>query len=50
MLAGAVLGFLVFNMNPASIFLGDGGSLFVGFMLSGFVLEKHPGSRIRLTR
>ena len=42
MLAGAVLGFLVFNMNPASIFLGDGGSLFVGFMLSGFVLAEAP--------
>ena len=33
-LAGALLGFLVFNFNPASIFLGDGGSLWVGFMLA----------------
>lgn len=41
-LAGAVLGFLVFNMNPASIFLGDCGSLFVGFMLSAFVLAEAP--------
>jgi UDP-GlcNAc:undecaprenyl-phosphate/decaprenyl-phosphate GlcNAc-1-phosphate transferase len=41
-LAGAVLGFLVFNMNPASIFLGDGGSLFVGFMLSAFVMAEVP--------
>jgi UDP-GlcNAc:undecaprenyl-phosphate/decaprenyl-phosphate GlcNAc-1-phosphate transferase len=41
-LAGAVLGFLVFNMNPASIFLGDCGSLFVGFMLSTFVLAEAP--------
>lgn len=41
-LAGCVLGFLVFNFNPASIFLGDSGSLFVGFMLSGLVLaESH---------
>ena len=39
-LGGAMLGFLVFNFNPASIFLGDGGSLFVGFMLSGFVLAE----------
>ena len=35
-LAGALLGFLVFNFNPASIFLGDGGSLWTGFMLACF--------------
>lgn len=33
-LAGALAGFLLFNFNPASIFLGDGGSLWVGFMLA----------------
>jgi UDP-GlcNAc:undecaprenyl-phosphate GlcNAc-1-phosphate transferase len=32
---GAVLGFLVFNVNPASIFMGDCGSLFIGFFLGG---------------
>jgi UDP-GlcNAc:undecaprenyl-phosphate/decaprenyl-phosphate GlcNAc-1-phosphate transferase len=32
-LAGALLGFLRFNFNPASIFLGDCGSLTVGFLL-----------------
>lgn len=31
--AGACLGFLVWNWNPASIFLGEGGSLFTGFVL-----------------
>jgi UDP-GlcNAc:undecaprenyl-phosphate GlcNAc-1-phosphate transferase len=31
---GALLGFLVFNFNPASIFMGDAGSLFIGFMLA----------------
>ncbi|MCF8145065.1 MAG: glycosyl transferase [Deltaproteobacteria bacterium] len=31
---GAVSGFLVFNFNPASIFMGDAGSLFVGFVLA----------------
>lgn len=41
-LAGSVLGFLVFNFNPASIFLGDSGSLFIGFMLSGLVLAEPP--------
>jgi UDP-GlcNAc:undecaprenyl-phosphate GlcNAc-1-phosphate transferase len=33
--AGAVIGFLVFNFNPASIFMGDCGSLFLGFFLGG---------------
>src|SRR5262249_53568087 len=32
-LAGAVLGFLKFNFNPATIFLGDCGSLFIGFTI-----------------
>jgi UDP-GlcNAc:undecaprenyl-phosphate GlcNAc-1-phosphate transferase len=35
---GAVLGFLVFNFNPASIFMGDCGSLFLGFFLGGVAL------------
>jgi UDP-GlcNAc:undecaprenyl-phosphate GlcNAc-1-phosphate transferase len=39
-LAGANLGFLLFNFNPASIFLGDSGSLFIGFMLSGLVMSE----------
>ncbi|HUE89953.1 MAG TPA: MraY family glycosyltransferase [Vicinamibacterales bacterium] len=33
-LVGAALGFLVFNFSPASIFLGDGGSLVFGFVLA----------------
>ena len=32
-LVGGCLGFLVFNWHPAKIFLGEGGSLFIGFML-----------------
>ena len=39
-LAGANLGFLVFNFNPASIFLGDSGSLFIGFSLSALVMSE----------
>lgn len=31
---GSTLGFLVHNFNPASIFLGDSGSMFLGFMIS----------------
>lgn len=37
-LAGAVAGFLVFNFHPASIFLGDSGSLFLGFTLASLSL------------
>ena len=33
-LVGAALGFLVYNFAPASIFLGDGGSLVFGFVLA----------------
>ncbi len=33
-LAGAILGFLRFNFNPASIFLGDSGSYLLGFILA----------------
>ena len=34
-LAGAALGFLKYNFNPAEIFMGDTGSMFLGFMLAG---------------
>jgi UDP-GlcNAc:undecaprenyl-phosphate GlcNAc-1-phosphate transferase len=37
-LAGASLGFLPFNMYPARIFLGDTGSMFLGFLLAGLGL------------
>lgn len=37
-LAGAILGFLRFNFNPATIFLGDSGSLCIGFLLSALAL------------
>lgn len=33
-LAGATLGFLPYNFYPAKIFMGDGGSLYLGFMLA----------------
>ncbi len=33
-LLGACIGFLVYNFNPASIFMGDTGSLFLGFILA----------------
>src|SRR5262249_58021808 len=37
-LAGSVAGFLWFNFNPASIFMGGCGAMFLGFTLSGTAL------------
>ena len=37
-LAGAALGFLRYNFPPASIFMGDTGSLFIGALLAGLVI------------
>jgi len=46
--AGALLGFLIFNHNPASIFMGDCGSLFIGFFLaSSALLSGSGGGRSR---
>ncbi|MBI1737073.1 MAG: hypothetical protein HYR51_18030 [Candidatus Rokubacteria bacterium] len=42
-LAGAALGFLVFNFHPASIFMGDSGSMFLGFALAGTALLSEYG-------
>ena len=38
-LAGGGLGFLPFNFHPAKIFMGDGGALFLGFMLAALSIE-----------
>jgi UDP-GlcNAc:undecaprenyl-phosphate GlcNAc-1-phosphate transferase len=36
--AGGALGFLLYNFNPARIFMGDSGSMYLGFTLSGITL------------
>lgn len=38
-IAGACLGFLVHNWHPATIFMGDAGSLFLGFLLAALTLR-----------
>src|SRR5205085_439524 len=38
-LSGALIGFLRYNFNPASIFLGDSGSLLIGFTLAALSLQ-----------
>jgi UDP-GlcNAc:undecaprenyl-phosphate GlcNAc-1-phosphate transferase len=47
MFAGALLGFLIYNSNPASIFMGDCGSMFVGFFLASSALINLTGGRTR---
>lgn len=41
-LAGSILGFLLFNFPPASIFMGDSGSLFLGFTLAILAIARQP--------
>jgi UDP-GlcNAc:undecaprenyl-phosphate/decaprenyl-phosphate GlcNAc-1-phosphate transferase len=41
--AGATCGFLVFNCHPASIFMGDAGSLFLGFTLALLAVRSGAG-------
>lgn len=36
--AGSLVGFLLFNLRPASVFLGDCGSLFIGFVMASVTL------------
>lgn len=52
-LAGSLLGFLRFNQRPARIFLGDTGSLFIGFMLGALTMlvsySTHNGRLTLLT-
>jgi UDP-GlcNAc:undecaprenyl-phosphate GlcNAc-1-phosphate transferase len=43
-LAGVIFGFLRYNFHPASIFLGDSGSLFIGFLLSALALASSQKS------
>ena len=43
---GSTLGFLVYNFNPASIFMGDTGSMFLGFMISVIALLGYKGTTV----
>jgi UDP-GlcNAc:undecaprenyl-phosphate GlcNAc-1-phosphate transferase len=48
LISAAILGFLCYNFAPASIFLGDSGSLFLGFMLAsiGILAVQSPSGAI----
>jgi len=45
--AGALAGFLIYNFPPAKIFMGDAGSMFIGFLLAALTIQAqyyHEGS------
>ncbi|MGB0371573.1 MAG: MraY family glycosyltransferase [Opitutales bacterium] len=46
---GALFGFLAFNRHPASIFMGDSGSLFLGFLLATFMLPIEENAKLQFS-
>ncbi len=48
-LAGALLGFLRYNFNPASIFMGDGGSYFIGYAIAALAILGSLKSQVGAT-
>jgi UDP-GlcNAc:undecaprenyl-phosphate GlcNAc-1-phosphate transferase len=49
-LLGACIGFLFYNFNPARIFMGDTGSLFLGFMLAAVGIKlRFPANSVFVT-
>jgi UDP-GlcNAc:undecaprenyl-phosphate GlcNAc-1-phosphate transferase len=49
-ISGACIGFLPFNVGPATVFLGDGGTLFLGFVLASLALTLDLPGRGPLVR
>ena len=47
--AGATLGFLVWNKNPAKIYMGDAGALFLGVMLACLTIRLHPDTESEIS-
>ncbi|MBA4423883.1 MAG: undecaprenyl/decaprenyl-phosphate alpha-N-acetylglucosaminyl 1-phosphate transferase [Syntrophus sp. (in: bacteria)] len=48
-LAGALLGFLRYNFNPASVFMGDGGSYFIGYTIAALSILGSIKSQVGAT-
>jgi UDP-GlcNAc:undecaprenyl-phosphate GlcNAc-1-phosphate transferase len=48
-LAGALLGFLRYNFNPASIFMGDAGSYFIGYVIAAIAILGSIKSQVGAT-
>jgi UDP-GlcNAc:undecaprenyl-phosphate GlcNAc-1-phosphate transferase len=43
-LAGATLGFLIWNKSPAKIYMGDAGALFIGVLLATLTIRLNPST------
>lgn len=48
-LAGSVAGFLRYNFNPATVFMGDGGSYYLGYMIAGLSILGSVKSQVGVT-
>ena len=48
-LCGAAIGFLIFNFSPATIFMGDMGSLVLGFMLAALAIKLRFGAPLSIS-
>ena len=49
-LFGVCVGFLIYNFNPARIFMGDMGSLFIGFLMAALGIKlRFPGNVPQVT-
>jgi UDP-GlcNAc:undecaprenyl-phosphate GlcNAc-1-phosphate transferase len=48
-ICGASLGFLIWNFDPAKIYLGDGGALFLGFIYSILLLQFQPKVEFKIS-
>ena len=46
--AGATLGFLVWNKNPAKIYMGDAGALFLGVLLATLTVRFEPSTQTQI--
>jgi UDP-GlcNAc:undecaprenyl-phosphate/decaprenyl-phosphate GlcNAc-1-phosphate transferase len=45
---GATLGFLVWNKNPAKIYMGDAGALFLGVLLATLTIRFEPNAKTQI--
>jgi UDP-GlcNAc:undecaprenyl-phosphate GlcNAc-1-phosphate transferase len=46
---GAALGFLIWNFNPAKIFMGDGGAMLLGFLMATLGLKLRPAADLSVS-
>jgi UDP-GlcNAc:undecaprenyl-phosphate/decaprenyl-phosphate GlcNAc-1-phosphate transferase len=47
--AGACIGFLLWNKSPARIYMGDAGALFLGVLMAALTVRLHPSAQTKWT-